>query len=172
MTSYAPTLPIISENRLLLTGATANIRCWKVTGQTDSLVILFVLDEPRKMGEMTLPAGTVVFKYFWSDRPYNAYHWLATDGATVACTFNVSDQTKLSGRGVSWRDLIVDVVATPDGGTRIVGKDTLQPETDAELARYIQETYELLVDTGSALTKELEPLSSEYWSALFGKPRG
>ena len=62
-----------------------------------------------------LPAGTISFGHFWTDRLYNVYHWLDADRRTLGFYFNIADRTRIAEAELEWRDLVVDVLATPAG---------------------------------------------------------
>lgn len=100
-------------------------------------VLLYVIDRRRRVGSITLRPGVVTFGYYWVDRPYNVYHWISPEGATIAFYFNICRDTKVSlnrnanvslsrdtqdepGR-VEWTDLGVDLLVVP--GERVTWLD-------------------------------------------------
>ena len=96
-----------------------------LASRTGYAVVLWVAPQPMHVHGVDLPAGTVSFGHFWEDRGYNVYHWLDGAGRTVGYYFNIADETRISPNVNSWRDLVLDVLATPDGRCQVLDEHEL-----------------------------------------------
>jgi predicted RNA-binding protein associated with RNAse of E/G family len=102
-----------------------------------------------------LPRGGFTAGHFWVDRPYNVYHWLNA-GRTLGYYFNVGLVDEISDAQVAWRDLIIDVLVTPDGAIDILDEDEVPADLPAEHRRTIARALEQIVTNPKRLVKEIE----------------
>lgn len=100
-------------------------------------VSLYVLPADGNLGGVPLAAGTRCLGFFWEDRPYNVYYAIDAQGTLIVCYINLSDRTAITTEAIVWRDLIVDVVITPDGQCRVLDEDELPPDLDPTLGATI-----------------------------------
>lgn len=77
-----------------------------------------------------IPAGSVSYGLFWSDRPYNVYLWVDAAETTLAAYCNTAAETVIDAAGIAWLDLEADVMIVPDGPARVLDLD----EVPADLA--------------------------------------
>ena len=125
MTIVAPILEI----KRTLRGAEKRFECQLLASGPGYAAVLWIAPEPMHVHGVDLPAGTVSFGHFWEDRGYNVYHWLDGVGRTLGFYFNIADQTSISPEVVSWRDLVLDVLVTPDGRCQVLDEDELPIES-------------------------------------------
>ena len=128
----------ITEVKTGLDGRVDRFPCDVAARSASEVVVHYRIPEARDVHGVSLPAGTLTVGYFWTDRPFNLYHWVAPDGRTLAHYFNVGDVTRLSAGLLEWRDLAVDVLATPDGRVRVLDEDELPADLDPALRRYVE----------------------------------
>ncbi len=119
------------------------------------VVSLYVLPVDGGLGGVPLRAGTRCLGFFWEDRPYNVYYAVDDAGALLVCYINLSDRTTITREAIVWRDLIVDVVVTPDGVCRVLDEDELPTNLDPALAAQIASTTADLVEDHPALLADL-----------------
>jgi len=119
------------------------------------VVSLYVLPVDGGLGGVPLRAGTRCLGFFWEDRPYNVYYAVEDAGALLVCYINLSDRTTITREAIVWRDLIVDVVVTPDGVCRVLDEDELPTNLDPALAAQIAATTVDLVEDHPALLADL-----------------
>jgi predicted RNA-binding protein associated with RNAse of E/G family len=112
---------------------------------------------------VTIPAGTLSFGYFWTDRGYNAYHWVTPSGRTLGIYFNVGDSTRIGPGEVRWRDLVVDVLVTPDGHCRVIDQEEIPLDLDSDLKKKIQDIRDNLLRSHTQLVREIEGRTAELW---------
>ncbi|NLY80549.1 MAG: DUF402 domain-containing protein [Lysinibacillus sp.] len=74
---------------------------------------------------ITIPVGSYTIAYYWKDRPYNLYFWRDKEGNYIASYFNIVKNTKFEENIVSFEDLIIDVLALPNGEHFILDEDEL-----------------------------------------------
>ena len=83
---------------------------------------------------VSLPAGTVTFGHFWTDRPYNVYLWLAqSTGATIGYYLNISEATRLTSALLEWLDLAVDILVVPPRPAVILDEGEIPSDASTEL---------------------------------------
>ncbi len=131
-------------------------------------VSLYTLPRDGQLGGVPLQAGTRCLGYFWSARPYNVYHAVDGDGRTLVFYLNLSDRTAITPATINWRDLIVDLVVTPDGACRVLDEDELPPDLDPTLLTYIEVARDDLLRQHPAL---LATLAARTATLLAPSPR-
>lgn len=105
----------IKEIKVTLTGERQEFICQLLDRSDAHAVLLYSLRQARHVADLALPRGTVTYAYYWTDRPYNVYHWVAPDGRTLGYYINLSDQIIIRRGEVKWRDLAVDLLCSADG---------------------------------------------------------
>ncbi len=162
-------LPEIVELKRTLDGREKRYPCRLIEGDRRHAVVLFVAPAAMQVHGVDLPAGTVTFGHFWTDRPYNVYHWLDPRGATIGFYFNLSDGTVIDvdGARLDWRDLTLDVLATPAGRLEVLDEHELPVDLDPGLrARITAATQAILADP-RALMSEIEARSRALYPRVF-----
>jgi predicted RNA-binding protein associated with RNAse of E/G family len=132
------------EIKYLLDGRIKRFECVAVHVSDDEAVVIYELKREVRVEDLLLPAGTLSFGYFWSNCHYNIYHWVTETNETLGIYFNVCDEINISEDNVSWRDLIIDLLVTPDGRCRVLDTDELPPNLDQRLADIIEKTEKCL----------------------------
>jgi hypothetical protein len=166
MTLLAPILEI----KRTLRGVEKRFECQLLSSGTGHAVVLWVAPEPMHVHGVDLPAGTVSFGHFWEDRGYNVYHWL--DGAaetvkTLGYYFNIADETRVSPGVISWRDLVLDVLVTPDGRYRVVDQHELPPDLDPAIQARVEAGLRAVVDDLPRVLAEVQTASSAVTRLVF-----
>jgi hypothetical protein len=134
----------ITEIKTTLLGERKTFACELLQATASDAVVVYRMPADHQLEDILLRKGTLSLGYFWQDRPYNAYHWIDAQQQTIALYFNVSDSTIISAESIAWRDLMVDVLITPDGYCRVLDEDELPADIDAELRHYIERTRDQL----------------------------
>jgi hypothetical protein len=158
----APTqLLTIVEVKRTLAGAEKRFECRVLARTSSHLAVLWIAPAPMHVHGVDLPAGTVSVGHFWTDRPYNVYHWLRADASatTLGYYFNIADGTRWTADRLDWRDLIVDVLATPEGRLNVLDEDELPPDLDAETRARIDAGTAALLGASVAVLAEIETAS-------------
>lgn len=155
----APELPRILEVKRTLAGAEKRFECHLLSRTTSHLAVLWIAPTAMHVHGVDLPAGTVSVGHFWIDRPYNVYHWLGRDRATLGYYFNLADRTRWTAERLDWRDLVVDVLATPAGRLDVLDEDELPPDLDAEARDGIEAGKAALLDATAAVLAEVDAAS-------------
>jgi predicted RNA-binding protein associated with RNAse of E/G family len=119
-------------------------------------VIRYDFERDWSVNGIALPKGGFTAGHFWTDRPYNVYHWLDPAGRTLGFYFNVGHTDEITEATVAWRDLIVDVVVAPDGNIDILDEDEIPPDLGSEHRRTIAQALEQIVTNPKRLVKEIE----------------
>jgi hypothetical protein len=165
----SPSLPSILEVKRTLAGAEKRFQCRLLAADGGHVAVLWVADEAMHVHGVDLPAGTVSFGHFWTDRPYNVYHWVDPGSRrTLGFYFNISDGTRVGPGLLEWRDLVVDVLALPGAPGRVLDEDELPADLPGELrARIEAEAVALLRDL-PAVTAEVEAASRALHPLVFG----
>ncbi len=161
-------LPEVLEIKRYLDGREKQFRCGLVECDERSAVLLYIACGSVELFGLTLPAGTVTFGYYWVDRPYNIYHWQAPDGRTIAAYFNLADGTRLTDGRLEWRDLTVDVLATPDGRIEVLDEDELPADLEPDVRATIEAAKQTVLGGHLAIVAEVEARSRQLWPRVFG----
>jgi len=149
----------IVEVKRTLSGVEKRFDC-RLLARTDTHVaVLWIAPAPMHVHGVDLPAGTVSFGHFWTDRNYNVYHWMRSNRTTVGYYFNISDRTVVEPTLLSWRDLTVDVLATPEGRLDVLDEDELPADLDAEARAHIAAGKAAILDAPAAVIAEVEAAS-------------
>ena len=119
-------------------------------------ISLYTLPRDGQLGGVPLAARTRCLGYFWAARPYNVYHAVDDAGRTLVAYINLSDRTVITPDLIHWRDLIVDVVLTPDGRCLVLDEDELPPDLDPALLAAIEAARDDLVRDHRTLLAEIE----------------
>ena len=165
-------LPRILETKRTLGGADKTFACHVLQREPGSITILFVSDRVFRVGDLDLPVGTVTFGHFWSDRPYNVYHWLDRDnGRTLAHYVNLSDETRIGSDHLSFRDLAIDVLVRPGQAPELLDEDELPADLSPQLRAYLDESVAHVLAALPHLVPALEDAADRLWLQLFGGPR-
>lgn len=123
----------VLEVKRRLDGSVRTYPCEAVEIAADRAVLLYRLPGQGRVADLVLPAGTLTVAYYWADRPYNVYHWIAPSGETLAYYFNLSGSVRIGPDGLEWEDLEVDVLVTPDGRVQILDEDAVPASAAARL---------------------------------------
>lgn len=132
----------IEEYKEVLAGEPQTFQCELLEQGAGRAVVIYRLQKEVVVADVRLPQGTVSFGYFWEARNYNLYHFVTAEGDTLALYFNISDSTRISAEQIYWRDLVVDILATPDGACRVLDEDEIPDDIPENLKRLIINTRE------------------------------
>jgi hypothetical protein len=165
-----PAAPEILEIKESLSGRRKEFRCRLLARGPGSAVILFVSTIEYRVGDLTLPAGTITFGHFWTDRPYNVYHWLSSDGTKVAFYFNIADRTVLEPEVLRWRDLAVDILVR-NGQVEVLDEDEVPAALDPETRASLETGKREVLARAAALGAELEAAATALWPRAVGGAR-
>jgi hypothetical protein len=152
-------LPPVLEVKRTLAGREKTFACRLLAGGEGHAVVLWVAPEAMHVHGVDLPPGTLSFGHFWVDRPYNVYHWMTPTGRTVGFYFNVCDGTRIEPGRIEWRDLVIDVIALPDGRVDVLDEHELPPEPPADVCACIDAARAALLGDTPAVMAEIEAAS-------------
>lgn len=158
--------PIV-EIKHTLAGQEKRFACMRLAGDERHVAVLWVAREPMHVHGVDLPAGTISFGHFWADRFYNVYHWVDVAQRTVGLYFNIADQTRIGPDRLEWRDLVVDVLATPSGRLDVLDEDELPPVLAPELAAHLAAGKAAILDAPAAVIAEVEAASRALYPLVF-----
>jgi predicted RNA-binding protein associated with RNAse of E/G family len=154
-----PALIPVVEIKHKLTGGEERFDCLRLSGGTEHAVLLWIAPGPMHVHGVELPAGTISFGHFWTGRFYNVYHWLDADRRTLGFYFNLADRTRIGEAELVWRDLVVDVLATPAGRLELLDEDELPPVIEPEAAAHIAAGKAAILGAPAAVMAEIEAAS-------------
>ena len=139
-----------------LDGTEARFDCDPLVVDTGRRAVIgYVLERAWEVPGVMLRPGMVTYGHFWTDRDYNAYHWL-DGGRTVGVYFNIGPCETITAERVVWTDYVVDVLATPDGRLRVLDEDELDDATPADVRRVVERTRALILADSVRLCDEVE----------------
>jgi hypothetical protein len=152
-------LPIITECKRTLAGLEQRFECRQLTRSTEHVAVLWIAPAPMHVHGIDLPAGTVSFGHFWTERNYNVYHWMRSDSSTIGYYFNISDKPEIEADQLRWRDLTVDVLCTPEGRLDVLDEDELPAGLPPEILRSIAAGKAAILGNPAAVMAEVEAAS-------------
>ena len=148
----------ITERKTRLDGSVVEYACERlVVEQGRRAVVRYVTEQDRPLEgtDLVLRKGTVTIGHFWTDRPYNVYHWL-DGGKTVALYVSVATDTTIEPGAIAYRDLVVDVLIRPSGAIEILDEDELPPSIEPRYRLAIAKALETCITEGRRLSAEIE----------------
>lgn len=92
-----------------------------------------------------IPSGTVTVAYYWEERPYNVYHWRTPDGTYLGSYFNIVKETSIAKSGVSYTDMIIDVMVMPDGSYTVLDEEELPEPLNVFEKGFVKRSLEQLL---------------------------
>lgn len=149
----------ILEVKRTLDGAVQTFRCTAAEVTPQRAVLLYTISRGRRIADVELPAGTVTVAYYWANRPYNLYHWVAPAGETLAWYFNASGPARIGDGRVEWEDLEVDVLVTPDLRVQVLDEDRFPADLAASTHAEIEAARRRILDEYETVTQEVEERS-------------
>jgi predicted RNA-binding protein associated with RNAse of E/G family len=148
----------ITERKTRLDGSVVEYACETLALEAGRrAVVRYVTEQDRPIEgtDLVLRKGTVTIGHFWTDRPYNVYHWLDR-GRTIALYVNVATDTTIEPGTVAYRDLVVDVLIRPSGAIEILDEDELPPSIEPRYRLAIAKAIETCVTEAKRLMTEIE----------------
>ncbi|MGE7664810.1 DUF402 domain-containing protein [Ureibacillus composti] len=124
----------ITERKIRYDSKFVDYKCWLLRDQNQSRVLFHIIKESFTMHfnqfNITIPVGSYTIAYYWKNHPYNLYFWRDKKGKYLASYFNIVKNTKFEERMVSFEDLIIDVLALPNGEYFILDGNELPKELE------------------------------------------
>jgi predicted RNA-binding protein associated with RNAse of E/G family len=148
----------ITERKTRLDGSVVEYACETLALEAGRRAVVRYVseqDRPIEGTDLVLRKGTVTVGHFWTDRPYNVYHWL-DGGRTVALYVNIATDTTIEPGTIAYRDLIVDVVIRPSGAIEILDEDELPASIEPRFRLAIAKALETCVTEAKRLMTEIE----------------
>jgi uncharacterized protein len=149
---------MITERKTRLDGSVVEYACEPlVVEEGRRALVRYVAEQDRPLEgtDLVLRKGTVTVGHFWTDRPYNVYHWL--DGAkTIALYVSIATDTTIDSTTIAYRDLVVDVLIRPSGAIEVLDEEELPPSIEPRYRLAIAKALETCVTEARRLTTEIE----------------
>jgi predicted RNA-binding protein associated with RNAse of E/G family len=158
---------MIVEIKTTLAGVEKRFDCRWLAGDARRAVVLWIASAPMRVHGIDLPAGTISFGHFWADRYYNVYHWVDGAGRTIGFYFNLADRTRISEATLAWRDLVLDVIATPAGRLELLDEDELPARLDPDVVAHLAEGQAAIFADPARLMAEIEDASRAHYGQVF-----
>ena len=148
----------ITERKTRLDGSVVEYVCEPLVVQEGRRALVRYVteqDRPIEGSDLVLRRGTVTVGHFWTDRPYNVYHWL-DGGRTIALYVNIAIDTTIDPIAIAYRDLVVDVLIRPSGAIEVLDEEELPPSIEPRYRLAIAKAIETCVTEGRRLAAEIE----------------
>ncbi len=139
-----------------LDGSIERFECLAIQVTANEAVVVYEVPQDVQLNDFVVPSGTLSFGYFWRDRNYNVYHWVPEAGKTLGIYFNICHETTIDEDFISWKDLIIDLLATPDGRCRVLDIGEVPRSLDKGLIHLIKETAKHLQGHYRSVIAEVE----------------
>jgi len=148
----------IIERKTRLDGTVSEYRCERLSLDVDRRAVLrYAMDREWVIGDtgIVLRPGHITIGHYWSERPYNVYHWLDGD-RTIAYYCNVATDTVIHEDLVGYTDLVVDVLLRPSGETIVLDEEELPPDLAPARRIVIARALEAIASGPRRLIAEVE----------------
>lgn len=150
-------MSLFTEVKRRLDGSVAKFECTLVHREAGHVVLRYdITGQGGEVAGVRLPGGTITYAYYWTDRPYNVYHWLLPDGTTAGYYFNLADQTEIGEKRVAWLDLTVDILITPDGRCQVLDEDELPADLGPALRERLARAKAEILENREWLVEEID----------------
>jgi len=148
------------EKKKLLNGNEVIYECELLTASEKFGILKYILEKKYKVNSLILPKGSTTYAFYWVERPYTLYKWYDINGKILGNYFNIADLIKLTENEFEWRDLVVDVLVSPEGALEVLDEDELPDDIDKKLMRYIENSKNLILQEYKFIIKETDELIS------------
>lgn len=149
----------VLEVKHTLDGKVRTFACQAAEVTGERAVLLYTLSRAGRVANLPLPVGTVTVGYYWCDRPYNVYHWIAPGGETLGYYFNLSGPVRIARDRVEWEDLEVDVLVTPDHTVQVLDEDKVPASAAHRVGEIARARMQVLEDY-PRVVREIEASSA------------
>ena len=155
--------PTVIERKTRLDGTVEEFVCEVLLLEPGRRAVLrYVLDRDWHVaGTILIPRGTSTVSHYWTDRPYNVYHWV-NGGRTLAHYVNIADRTTIEPGLVAYRDLVVDVLVRPGGAIEILDEDELPTDLEPAARKSIADALEVVITGARRLVADIEQESRRH----------
>lgn len=154
----------VTERKTRLDGSAVEFACEGLVIVADRRAVLrYVTDREWRIAgtELVVPKATVTIAHYWTDRPYNVYHWVAR-GRTLGYYCSVADDTSIGEDRVEYLDLAVDVLIDTAGRATVLDEDELPDDLPSPLRAVVSRALEQLTGTTRGLVAEIESQSRHF----------
>lgn len=163
--------PII-ERKIRFDSTVVDHDCRLLKLELPKIVLLHKVDKPFTMpagaSELTIPAGTYTFAYYWLDRPYNLYFWRDGHGDYLGSYFNIVRNTTVTGQAVTFEDLIIDLLVLPDGEYFVLDENELPEPLHLFENGFVHDALQTLIGRMDAILEDAEKESELLRAEIYG----
>ncbi len=155
----------VIERKRRLDGSVVDFECARSLVRPGSRAVLrYVIPKERALEgtALVLPAGTLTLGHYWTDRPYNVYHWVDRAGRTLAYYCSIARDTTITDEEVAYTDLVVDVLLDTAGTATVLDEEELPPDLAPADRRAIARALDQLMSRPARLTAEIEAESAPF----------
>lgn len=118
---------VVEERKRKLDGRVLRYRCEALRLTPGQAVLLYRTPAAVVLAGVLVPAGSLSFGVYWTDRPYNVYHFTDPAGETILYYCNAAAETAIAEDVLEWLDLEADVVIRRDGSWEVLDLDQVPP---------------------------------------------
>jgi len=166
-TSNRSTWEKITERKIRYDSKIVECKCRLLSARNRCRILFHLIEEPFTLTmndlHVTIPLGGYTIAYYWLDRPYNLYFWRDQAGNYLASYFNIVKNTKFEDNMVIFEDLIIDVLALPNGEYFILDEDELPEPFETFEKGYAKGALETLLSSmDDVLTQTIAESESIY----------
>ena len=124
----------ILERKIRYDGTVSDYHCVPLEVSERKAALFYLIStffHPKYTPRQTYHSGgSYTIAYYWANRPYNVYLWRGGRGHYLGAYFNIARNTEISHEMVRFEDLIVDVLALPDGKWIVLDEHELPEPMD------------------------------------------
>jgi Uncharacterized conserved protein len=150
------------ERKIRYDGSSVDFLCDVIHLEKDVAILNYMMPDSVSVGPavagVSIPAGSRTYAFYWTDRPYNVYIWRDSEGGYLGAYVNIVRNTRITGQIVSYEDLIIDLLVSPEGSLRICDEDELPEPLEKFEGGAVLTT---LMELKTSLPRLLSPIIKE-----------
>lgn len=157
----------IIERKIRYNSEIVDYKCKLLSAQSQHVVLFHIIEQAFTMAAdhrtITIPEGSYTIAYYWKDRPYNLYFWRDKNGKYLASYFNIVRNTTIADQIITFEDLIIDILALPNGEYFILDEDELPEKLERFENGLVKRAVESLAESiNDILSQAIEESESIY----------
>lgn len=121
----------VTEEKIRYNGEIVRVDCILLRQREEEIVLLYRIPREVQIKDVKIPIGSFTIAYYYFNKPYNLYHMVTSKGKVLAYYFNFVKDLTFKNNLLSYKDLIVDILITPDLRHYILDLDELPCSLDA-----------------------------------------
>lgn len=148
------------EVKKLYDGSERKFSCQLLFLKNGFGILKYIMEKDYQLEDIFLTKGTISLGFFWENRNYNIYQWF-NGNDLLATYFNISEATTLSEDFFTWKDLILDILITSQGGIHVLDENELNIITNPLVLKKIEITKQEILRNYQNIINEINAIAAQ-----------